>query len=91
MSGNLPGKAILHSRQLTLFGMICRLHGNILHLIAQNLLIAMGDNDTSWFGQIRSLCFQYALPHPLKVFEEQAGKEDFKSLVKANIVDYWQK
>ena len=51
----------------------------------------MGDNDTSWFGKIRTLCYQYALPHPLKLLEEQAFKEEFNSLVKANILDYCQK
>ena len=91
VSGTLPDEAILHSRQLSLFGMICRLPGNILHSIGQNLLLAMGEKDTSWFSQIRSLCYQYALPHPLTLLEHQPGKEEFKSLVKSKIADYWQK
>ena len=90
VSGTLPGEAILHSRQLTIFGMICDLPGNILNTIAEKLLLAMGDKDTSWFGQIRSLCHQYALPHPLKLLEQKPDKEEFKSLVKAKITDFWQ-
>ena len=90
-SGTLPGEAILHSRQLTVFGMISRLPGNILNTIAQNLLLAMGEKDTSWFGQIRSLCHQYALPHPLKLLEQQPDKEEFKSLENAKITEFWQR
>ena len=56
VSGTLPGEAILHSRQLTVFGMICCLPGNILHIIARKILLSMGERDTSWFGQVRSLC-----------------------------------
>ena len=50
----------------------------------------MGDKDTSWFGQIQSLCHYYALPHPLKLLEQKPDKEEFKSLVKAKITDFWQ-
>ena len=38
LAGRLPGEALLHLKQLTLFGMICHLPGNILHTIAIQLL-----------------------------------------------------
>ena len=50
----------------------------------------MGERDTSWFGQVRSLCYQYALPHPLQLLEEQHGNEKYKSLVRAKLSEYWQ-
>ena len=90
VSGTLPGEAILHTRQLTIFGMICRLPNNILNTIAHKLFLAMGERDTSWFGQIRSLCHQYALPHPLKLLEQKPEKDVFKSLIKAKVTDFWQ-
>ena len=90
VSGSLPGEAILHTKQLTLFAMICRLPGNPLNTIAKNILTSSSDNDTSWFGQIRSLCFKYALPHPLLLLKEPPTKYSFKSLVKLNIAEYWQ-
>ena len=90
VSGTLPGEAILHSRQLTVFGMICRLPDNILHTIARKILLNMGERDTSWFGQVRSLCYQYALPHPLKLLQEAPGNDVYKSLVRAKITEFWQ-
>ena len=65
IAGSLPGEALLHMKQLTLFGAICRLPGNLLYTIASNILTSMTDTDNSWFAQIRALCFRYALPHPL--------------------------
>ena len=58
IAGSLPGEALLHMKQLTLFGAICRLPGNILNTIV------------SWFSQIKALCFRYALPHPLVLLNE---------------------
>ena len=36
-AGKLPGEAMLHLKQLTLFGMICQLVGNILNNLALKL------------------------------------------------------
>ena len=90
MSGTFPAEATLHLKQLTLFGMICRLHGNILYKIAEESLLTCSDTDKSWFAQISSLCFTYELPHPLKLLEDPPLKEHFKKLLKTNIADFWQ-
>ena len=90
ISGTLPAEAMLHMKQLTLFGAICRLPGNILNTLAKDSLIRMTDTDNSWFGQIRALCHKYALPHPLKLLELPPTKETLKSLLKQNISSYWQ-
>ena len=37
LAGSLPGSALLHIRQLGLFGMITRLSGNVLNLHARNI------------------------------------------------------
>ena len=38
ISGSLPGKAILHHRQLSLFNMICHLHNDPLNIQAKQVL-----------------------------------------------------
>ena len=90
LSGTMPAEATLHLKQLTLFGMICRLPDNILNKIAYEALLISDDKDKSWFGQIRSLCFKYALPHPLKQITTPLPKENYKNLIKLNIAEYWQ-
>ena len=91
MAGCLPGEATLHIKQLTLFGMICRLPGNILNSVAKQMIlcppppIAM-----SWFCKITQLCFKYNLPHPLSMLEHPPNKIDFKRQVKNKVQDFWQ-
>ena len=91
----LPGwktsdEAQLHQKQLTLFSMICQLKGNILNDIAVKLLTTEKQTSKNWFSEIRSLCFTYNLPHPLLLLRNPPTKERFKSLVKTNIIDFWQ-
>ena len=90
LAGRLPGEALLHQKQLTLFGMICQLQGNILHNIALQLLTTAKQTSKHWFADIRALCFTYNLPHPLVLLKNPLGKEKFKLLIKNNITDYWQ-
>ena len=90
ISGTLPGEAMLHLKQLTLFGMICRLPSNILNKIAREALLTCKDADKSWFAQIRSLCCRYGLPHPLTLLDKPLNKDDFKNLIKQKVADYWQ-
>ena len=90
LAGCLPGEALLHLKQLTLFGMICRLPDNILHKIAQELLITASQTNKNWFAQIRTLCFTYNLPHPLSLLSDPPKKEQYKRLLKNNITDFWQ-
>ena len=90
LAGKLPGEALLHLKQLTLFGMICQLQGNILHNIASQLLTTAKPTSKHWFADIRALCYTYNLPHPLILLKNPPGKEKFKLLVKKNISDYWQ-
>ena len=89
IAGRLPGTAILHLRQLTLFGMICRLQGDPLHHLAvQVLLTSVCKN--SWFFQIRELLLLYRLPHPLQLLQSPPSKDQFKNLTKAHILSYWE-
>ena len=90
LAGSLPGEAVFHQKQLTLFGMICRLPGNILHEIAVQLLTVESQTSKSWFSDIRVLCFTYSLPHPLLLLREPPSKEQFKHLVKYNVTNFWQ-
>ena len=80
IAGSLPFQAILHLRQLGLFGMICRLEENILHHLAKHLLTTSPDTSHSWFIQIKKICKQYQLPHPLSLLQSGLSKESFKLL-----------
>jgi hypothetical protein len=90
LAGRLPGEALLHLKQLTLFGMICHLPGNILHTIAVQLLTTSSQSSKNWFADIRTHCYTYNLPHPLLLLKNPLSKEAFRNLVKSNITDYWQ-
>ena len=90
LAGSLPGTALLHLRQLSLFGMISRLPNNILHEHAQDFFSSTTMSNKSWFSQIRELCLCYHLPHPLTILSTPPTKEKFKKLVKSCIIDYWE-
>ena len=90
LAGRLPGEALLHYKQLTLFNMICQLKGNILNDIAVKLLTAEKQSSKNWFSEIRAHCFTYNLPHPLQLLRNPPNKDEFKSVAKANITDFWQ-
>ena len=91
MGGSLGATATVHTKQLSLFGMICRLPENILNKIAAHKLYTEPDNSSSWFVLIRQLCHQYALPSPLFLLANPPPKQTFKTLVKKKILDYWQR
>ena len=74
LAGSLPGSALLHLRQLSIFGMICRLPENILHIHAINVFGSGKLSPMSWFNQIRDHCLRYQLRHPLKVLQSPLPK-----------------
>ena len=90
LAGSLPGTALLHLRQLTLFGMISRLPENILHSHAKDIFTSTTLSKKSWFFQIRDLCLCYGLPHPLDILSNPLSKEKFKTMVKSSVIDYWE-
>ena len=60
LAGSMPGEALLHIRQLTLFGMISRLPNCVLFSIAKTSLSSTPP-PRSWFSQILRLYKQYQL------------------------------
>ena len=90
LSGCLPGPGVLHLRQLSLFGMISRLPGSILHQHAKNMLSTAKASSHSWLLQIRELCLQYRLPHPLTILDNPPAKNELRKLFKFHVQDYWQ-
>ena len=90
LAGSLPASALLHLRQLTLFGMISRLPNNILHKHASNVFKFATNTRKSWFTQIRQLCLCYGLPHPSCILLSPPTKEQFKKLIKSHVIDYWE-
>ena len=81
LAGSLPGDALIHLRQLGLLGMICR--------YALSVYTSKG-KAWSWFHQVRDLCLMYQLPHPLTLLNSSVTKAGFKSLVKKQVVNYWE-
>ena len=90
LGGHLPGSAVLHMRQLSIFGMICRLPGTPLYQIAEYLLITAKSTSSSWFIQIRDLCLKYCLPSPLSLLQCPPTKARYKSLVRSKITNFWE-
>ena len=90
LAGSLTGEAILHMRQLSLFSMICHLQDDPLHHHASYVLTMLPTSSHSWFHQVRDICLQYDLPHPLTLLEKPVPKEQFKRLVKLKVTEYWQ-
>ena len=90
LAGSLPGQAILHTKQLTLLSMICRLPGDPLHAHAHYVLTCSPRSAKSWFQQVRDICLQYSLPHPLELLQHPLRKHSFKTLVKRQVSDYWE-
>ena len=70
--------------------MICRLHGHILNKTARQTLLTAPDSSKSWFVKLRSLCDQYNLPTPLNLILNPLPKDQYKSLVRSHIVNYWE-
>ena len=90
LAGSLPGSALLHLRQLTLFSMICALPENILHQLASNFFNAITNFNGSWFQQIRNLCLMYNLPHPMSILSADHNKNDFKIYAKKQVISFWE-
>ena len=90
LGGQLPVTAHLHIRQLTLFGMVCRLKDSVLHQISEYQLSTSKLANGSWIMRIRELCIQYGLPSPLAMLQSPIPKSKFKSLVKSLVLDYWE-
>ena len=90
MAGTLPATAILHERMLGLFGMVSRLQKDPLNSHARHALIIAKQNSSSWFANIRDLCAQYSLPHPLHLLDFPLSKAKFKHLIKSKVTDFWE-
>ena len=90
LSGTLPAPAIIHLRQLTLFGMITRLQGSVLHEHAVRVLTVSKPSSMSWVLQLRELCLQYQLPHPIILLKQPMSKLAFKTLVRNHVQSFWQ-
>ena len=88
-AGSLPGTAIVHLRQLSLFDMICRLTEDPLNQHAHQVFQNTTKYQHSWFIQIRNLLQQYKLPHPLYFLTTTLSKETCKKLIKSKVVDFW--
>ena len=95
VAGSLPARGHLHCRQLGLLGMVSRQGpGAILHRIATFILSDQAVSASTppqhlWFLQIRGLCEQYELPHPLQVLAAPPSKGSWKRQVDHQVQKYW--
>ena len=90
LAGCLPGEAMLHKKQLTIFMQICHLPSDPLYFHARNVLLCGKTSARSWFQQVSSLCLLYKLPHPLTLLDNPPSKESFKKTVKQQITQHWE-
>ena len=90
LAGSLPAEALLHLRQLSLFSMITRLVDDPLNAHAHYILTTAARSAKSWFQQIRGICLQYGLPHPLELLQYPLSKTKFKALAKKHVIMYWE-
>ena len=91
VGGSLPGEAIVHLRQLTLFGMIARLSDkDPLKSHALYMLTELPEKSWSWFHQIAMLCKMYNLGCPISHLIYPMKKKDFKKAIKKRVLDHWQ-
>ena len=88
-AGSVPGRALVHSRQLSLFLMLCHLPADPLNTHARHILASAPTSAKSWFQQVRDLCTLYDLPQPLSLLDSPPMKAQFKARVKGNIAAYW--
>ena len=90
LAGCLPGEAILHQKQLTLFMMICHLTGDPLHAHGCQVLQYAKRSAKSWFQQIHSICLMYGLENPLNMLHSPPPKNKFKAVVKEKVAIFWE-
>ena len=88
-AGCLPGRALVHSRQLSLLLMLCHLPTDPLNRHARHILTSAAPSAKSWFQQVRDLCSLYDLPEPLILLDNPPNKKQFKARAKENIASYW--
>ena len=91
LAGSLPATALLHLRQLSLLLMISHLEGNTLKSVQTKILIEAKPAANFWIQQVRDICIQYQLPHPLQLFSSPMKKERFKTLCKQRVSEYWHR
>ena len=91
LGGALPGLAAIHLKQLNIFGMITRMPGSILHRHSVHALTCLPKSANSWLFQIRSLCIQYQLSHPLDLLSDPLSKYSYNKTVKSSVVSYWER
>ena len=78
LAGTTPFEAVLHSRQLSLFLMICHLPSNPLNIHRKYILSSDLPSSCSWFMQIQELCKMYQLPPALNLLSCPPPKKTFK-------------
>ena len=94
LAGTLPASAILHLRQLSILGMICRLGpDSILHRHGRHMLAAPPASllpaRQSWFLQVRVLCQKYELPDPLVIMANPPTKHEWKKTTKHQVIKFF--
>ena len=90
LGGHLPGRALLHLKVLSVFGMVTRIPGSFINIIAKFQLLTATPSSGSWFLQVRKLCLLYGLPSPLSLLEFPMSKHSYKTLVKSKVIDHWE-
>ena len=92
LAGSLPGIALLHLKQLGLFGMLARQgrESILVSLGIQALQYKGKGSSRSWFSQLRSITQQYGLKDPLLYLQSPQTKLTWKNECKAKVISWWE-
>ena len=91
LGGTLPGRAIIHLKQLNIFGMIARMPGSVLHTHGYQVLTRLSSPFSSWFFQICDLCLEYGLTNPLDLLSDSPSNSSFNRKIKSLVIDHWER
>ena len=87
--GALPAEGHLHLRVLSLFMRILNQTTSAEYQIVKRQLIMKDITSHSWVITVRKVLFQYKLPSPFKLLDEPRKKNQWKSVCKSAVHEYW--
>ena len=90
LGGTLPGTAKLHLKLMSLFGMITRSPGSVLHSHALEIFTSAKSSSNSWFQQVREVFALYQLPCPHRLLLFPPTSLSYKKLFKSKVIDFWE-
>jgi hypothetical protein len=64
---------------------------HIHHQLAVQILSSPSNYQNSWFHQLRDICKNYSIPHPLQLLSDPPSSSSFKNTCKKKFLDFWNR